>query len=238
MSFNFYLNHDSFLHRINPTIKYLALIIWFLTIPFLSIKQNIVQIIILQVLILLGKIPYLYFQKKFKYIPIIMIVFYVFLSVYPLLPPEFTYSLGIRLYVMFAAVLIVNSTTALIELVTIFKFLSKKIFRKKEIQDIVMIFVLVINFIPLIGNEILKINQSLNSRNITIKESRINFLKIALRALVLRLDNLVDELELVFYARNISVANVDNLNYKRKLIKDDYIFIVLCIIIIVGLVMV
>ncbi len=236
MNFSLYLNHDSFLHKVNPTIKYIILIIWFISIPLLPLSANIIQIFILQIFIFLGRIPFWYLQKKFKFLIPLAIFTYLFLQIYPLLDPSFAISLTIRIYVMFAAVLIINSTTALIELVTLFRYLAQKLFKHDQVQDVIMIFILVINFLPLIASELIKINQSLHSRNVTIKNSRLSYLKVFLQALIIRLDNLVDELELIFYSRNITVSNIDNVKFENKIKKEDYFFLGLCIIITSGLV--
>ncbi len=238
MNFNYYLNHNSILHRINPILKYGFLIIWFMTIPFLTIPQNLVQVIIIQIFIILGKIPFCYFQKKFRYLIPLVIITYLFLKLYPFIYPEFAFTLGLRLYIMFGMVLVINSTTPLLELIGLFDLLTRKVLRMKNIQEIMLIFILVINFLPLIINEIIKINQSLKSRNIEFKNNRMKYLKLSLNALLLRIDHLVDELELIFFTRNITVNNINNLNFEQNIMGNDWLFIFGIIIMMIGLILI
>ncbi len=238
MNFNYYLNHNSILHRINPILKYGFLIIWFMTIPFLTIEQNLVQMIIIQIFVFLGRIPFFYFQKKFRFLIPLVIVTFIFLKLYPFIYPGFAFTMGLRLYIMFAMVLVINSTTPLLELIGLFDLLTRKVLRVKNIQEIMLIFILVINFLPLIINEIIKINQSLKSRNIEIKKGRMKYLKLSLNALLLRMDHLIDELELIFFTRNITVKNINNLNFEQKINLIDWVFIFCIIVMMIGLMLI
>lgn len=234
MNFNFYIEGNSFLHKVNPGLKYVLLIIFFVTLAFTNMRQDIVYIILIQFIILLNGLPIRYINRQMLFI-IPMTIFVAFgLLFYPLLPLSFALLLAMRLYIILSLVLIINMTTPIVELLGLFSGMIKPVVSNETRKNMTMIFLLVINFIPLILGEISKINQSLRSRHITIKNRSMNknlfYLSSAVSALVNRLDVLIDEYELVFYARNINVNNVDNLKQKKRLNLRDCIFTIICVV--------
>lgn len=239
MNFNFYLEGNSFLHKVNPALKYIMMIMFIFSLTFSSVNEAICYIILIQLIILLNRLPYIYIQKKMLFIIPLTLFTAVGLLLYPLLPMKFALVLAVRIYLMLSVVLIVNMTTPLIELLGLFSGMIRHFVKQETAQVMAMIFLLVINFIPLVIGEIAKVNLGLASRQLTIKNRSIKknifYLSTFVQSLVNRLDVLIDEYELVFYARNISVENIENIRKERKYQIIDFTFIVIVVVIFIAI---
>ncbi len=238
MNFNYYIDGNSILHRVNPVVKYALMLAFFFSLPFTNFYENLVYALLIQLLIVVNKLPYRYIQRKMLFIIPMTIFFAVGMLFYPLLPISFALKLGLRLYIMLSMILVINMTTPINELLGIFNGIIRRFTSKETTENMTMIFLLVINFIPLIISEMGKVNQSLKSRRITIKNKSMKknmfYLSSFVSAMVRRLDVLIDEFDLVFYARNITVDNLVHIQKANKYNLIDGIFIIIS----VGLVLV
>ncbi len=233
MNYNFYIPKDSLIHKMNSNVKFILMFIFVVTLPMTTLKENIVMIGLIQVLILVAKIPYVYFNRKFLFLIPLTIFFAVALLLYPLLPSIYAIKISVRIYLMLSMALIVNSTTPIIHLLSVVSYTISKFINKDKAKDISMIFLLVINFIPLLIGELAKINQSLNSRNIKVQARKLKenmfYIKSFVSAVVRRLDILIDEIDLIFYSRNISITNLENLDFNQKFKLLDVVMIVVLV---------
>ncbi len=236
MNFNLYIDQDSFLHRVNPAIKYVLLIVFLFSLAFSNFEEDLLFIVLIQGLIFLGRLPYFYIQRKMLFIIPLTLFIALGTLLYPAFTVEIAINIGLRFYIIVSLVLIMNMTTPIISLLGLFSGIVKRFTSEDNAANITMIFLLVINFIPLIFSEMSKVNQSLNSRRISIKNKNISknmfYLTTFCRALVNRIDVLIDEYELVFYARNISVHNINNINQKYQYHFRDFIFSGICIVLV------
>ncbi len=229
MNFNYYIDGNSFLHRLNPVVKYTLMLLFFFALPFSNFYENIVYALLIQLLIVLNRLPYRYIQRKMAFIIPMTIFFAIGMIFYPLLPLSFALKLGLRLYIMLSLILTINMTTPINELLGIFNGIIRRFTNEQTTETMTMIFLLVINFIPLIISEMGKVNQSLKSRRITIKNKNIKknmfYLSSFVTAMVRRLDVLIDEFDLVFYARNITVSNLAYIQKEKNYQILDFVFI-------------
>ncbi len=233
MNYNFYIPKNSLIHKMNSNVKFLLMFLFIVTLPMTTLKENLIMILWIQVLIVVAKIPYVYFNRKFLFLIPLTIFFAVALFLYPLLPSIYAIRLSIRLYLMLSVALIVNSTTPTMHLLGLVSYGTSKVTSASRTKDISMIFLLVINFIPLLLGELSKINQSLNSRSIKVGsfsvKSNMFYIKSFVSAIVRRLDILVDEIDLIFYSRNITITNLENINFKQKFKILDLMMIIILI---------
>ncbi len=235
MNYNFYIPGDSLIHKMNSNVKFILMFLFIVTLPMTSLRENLVMILWIQLLIIIAKIPYFYFNRKFLFLIPLTLFFAVALFLYPLLPSIYAVKLSIRIYLMLSIALIVNSTTPMMHLLGLVSYGTSKVTSSSKTKDISMIFLLVINFIPLLLGELSKINQSLNSRNIKAGSYSLNanmfYVKSFVSAIVRRLDILVDEIDLIFYSRNISITNLENISFKQKFKLLDLLMIIILIVI-------
>ncbi len=211
---------------------------FFFSLAFTNLYENIAYVILLQVLLLINHLPYRYIHRKLLFVIPMSLFVALGTLIYPMIPITFALKLGIRLYLMLALVFAINMTTPIIDLLAIFSGIVRRFFKAETSENMTMIFLLVINFIPLILGEMSKINQSLKSRRINLGNRSIKknvfYLSTFVTAIVRRLDVLIDEFELVFYARNITVDNMQHIKKKYNYHAIDLIFTMIAIGLIVS----
>lgn len=236
MKINQYIKLDSIIHDLNSGLKYLTYIIVALSLPFMSLRNELALIVLINIFVLLAHIPLGYFTKKLWIVPIFALMSSIFILIFPNVGWTLIIIVAIKVYIMFAFLMLVVMTTPMNDFTMLTYFLCSKFFKKEQAQQYTLVVMLVINFIPIFVTEITKINMSMKAKGITLLKGgmmqKIRNLIIFFKILLYRIDNLIDEYDLILHGRNINISNVDNISEKQRVSYKDIIFTVLCLVII------
>lgn len=233
-----YINVDSIIHKINPIIKYLFELIVILMIPFMDVKSYLVVFVVLIITVFLSKVGFFYFHRKLLFVLYIMMM----LLLISLIIPGFTMTLailiGFRIYLMFGIIIIVVMTTRLSSLIKFFNVIFRKFLSVDNTRKLTFIVLLIIKFIPLLMLEVDHLMLSFNTRGVHFNQGsikkRVKFIQVFTLSFIERIENLIDEFDLIVHAKNVGFNNMDHLkvSHQIKLI-DIFVIIVLLSIIII-----
>lgn len=225
-----YMPLESFIHNVNPLIKYFINIILVLLLPFMSGVDYVFLVIFLYTSVILANINLFYFHRGLKFLIYLYLIIAVLTLIYPNMGVDFLVTSMIRIYIVVSYALLVIMTTKFSDLVLFFNLLFR--FLKPETREkLLFIIILILSFIPIILKNLTATKTALKSRGLNFKAS--NFIQSStflFTTLLKNIDFLTDSYDLAIYGRGISHNNISYLNFKYKTTKLQILYIMIFVV--------
>lgn len=226
-----YMPLNSFIHRINPLIKYFINIILVLSLPFLSSFDYVFLLIFLYISVLVAKISLIYFHRGLKFLVYLYLIIALLTVIYPNMGIDFLLTSMVRIYIVVSYALLVIMTTKFSDLVLFFNLLFR--FLKPQTREkLLFIIILILSFIPIIFKNLASTKTALKSRGLNFRAN--NFILSAtflFTTLLKNIDVLTDSYDLAIYGRGINKDNIAYLNFKYKTTPAQIIYVTIFVVI-------
>lgn len=224
-----YMPLESFIHSINPLIKYFINIILVL-LPFMSGVDYAFLVIFLYTSVILANINLFYFHRGLKFLIYLYVVIGLLTLIYPNMGIDFLITSMIRIYIVVSYALLVIMTTKFSDLVLFFNLLFR-FFKPKTREKLLFIIILILSFIPIILKNLAATKMALKSRGLNFKAN--NFIQSStflFTTLLKNIDVLTDSYDLAIYGRGINQSNVTYLKFKYKTTKLQILYLIIFVV--------
>lgn len=225
-----YMPIDSFMHRVNPLIKYFINIILVLSLPFLDPQNYIFIILFLYVSVKLAKISLIYFHRGLSFLIYLYIVILFITILYPNMDAAFFFTSVVRIYIVVGYALLIIMTTKFSDLIIFFNLIFSFL-NDKNREKLLFIVILTLSFIPIILKKLSDTRLALRSRGLNFKVK--NFVistQYLFTTLLKNIDILTDSYDLAIYGRNINQENIKYLKLKHDVKISHIIYIMIFVV--------
>lgn len=222
-----------FLNQLNPIFKLLFLIMILVCgTKISSIFEASLLLVIVWSLILISKIPIVYFHRQIKFIVYFWLIFFG-LGFFAEVHWTYYFFIIVKFYVLFASIYLYIATTNINQFAEQLEILLRPIVKTKVREQFIFNLIMTINTIPILFNLGEQIKTAQQLRGIKLNILTYPYLLIPL---LIQIDEVAKELNQTYQTRNLSINNfIGNTKWKYTN-KDTITLIILAIVIIIEII--